>query len=153
MSGTKLAKAGATVTYTLYVVNGETAIPNNAAAAVVLDTEDTAFPDSVPTSGCTPALNGLAANTAATCTFTVTVTAGHVTATKLPSFAAKVVTGYPGSAATPATEYIAPITVPEVALYTVPSITAAAPVVAITGSVAGTDYVDGELFCCMALHC
>lgn len=134
-AGEKLAKVGAKIKYTLYVVNGATAISDDE-AAVVITGGDTRFSNPSPAIACTPRLATLAANTVSTCDLEITIAAADIKAAQLPTLTATVVTGDPASPYT--TDY----TLPAVKLYQLPTITAGPPAVVTTTS---GKYVDGGL--------
>jgi hypothetical protein len=135
-----LAEEGAVVTWTVTLINGDTAVPAGNLSLEVNST-DAAYAAAPITCDSDIAL-GLTASSAVQCSFPVTVTEAHINATEMPAFTVRAVDsaaggGYPLEHAEPAMK-----------LYTVASMTADAPVITSNA----TTYINGECAEWQSLH-
>jgi hypothetical protein len=129
-----LAELGAVVTWTVTLINGDTPVPAGNLSLVVSST-DAAYAAATVTCD-TDIKLGLAASSSMQCSFPVTVTAAHIQATEMPGFTVDVVNadaavGFPLQHVEPALK-----------VYTVASMTAAAPVITSDS----TTYINGEFW-------
>jgi hypothetical protein len=121
VGSTKLAQQGGVVTYTITIINGDVAVPAGNFSFVVNST-DPAYAAAPVT--CSPAVGAaIPAASAIVCSFPITVTAAHITATQLPPFVATI------TSVASAGGYTLTHNGPAVNLYTTASLTTAAPVI------------------------